>query len=74
LPLKLTLYPADFSNLPGAWYHAPMRGIINIIIGAIFIIGGLTGKLSLRGTGSNMGIVILGVALVVIGLLRLKSA
>jgi hypothetical protein len=51
-----------------------MRGIINIIIGAVFIIGGLSGQLALRGTNSNMGIVIVGVVLVLIGIFRMKSA
>jgi hypothetical protein len=26
-----------------------MRGVINIVIGLVFIVGGLTGKLSMRG-------------------------
>ena len=30
-----------------------MRGVINIVIGLIFIVGGLTGKLSMRGTNSG---------------------
>ena len=29
-----------------------MRGIINIIIGVVFIVGGLSGGLVLRGTGN----------------------
>jgi hypothetical protein len=48
-----------------------MRGIINIIIGAVFVIGGLTGTLALRGTHSGMGIAIVGGVLIVIGLIRL---
>jgi hypothetical protein len=51
-----------------------MRGIVNIIIGAVFIIGGATGQLALRGTNSSVGIMIVGGFLVVLGLFRLKSA
>jgi hypothetical protein len=48
-----------------------MRGIINIIIGVVFVIGGLTGGLALRGTNSGVGIAIVGGVLIVIGLFRL---
>lgn len=51
-----------------------MRGIVNIIIGAVFIIGGATGQLALRGTNSSTGIMVVGGILVVVGLFRLKSA
>ena len=51
-----------------------MRGIINIIIGVIFIIGGLTGTLHLRGTNSSGGIAILGGVLVLIGIFRLARS
>jgi len=51
-----------------------MRGIINIIIGAVFVIGGLTGGLTLRGTGSGAGIAIFGVLLILFGLFRLTRA
>jgi len=49
-----------------------MRGIINIVIGAFFIIGGLTGKMALRGTSSSGAIIGIGALLVVIGLFRLS--
>jgi hypothetical protein len=49
---------------------ADMRGILNIVIGVIFIIGGLTGHLALIGTHSGPGLAIVGVVLVVVGLLR----
>jgi hypothetical protein len=48
-----------------------MRGIINIVIGLIFIIGGLTGGMSLRGTHSGSGLAVVGVILVALGLFRL---
>lgn len=41
-----------------------MRGIANILFGLVFVVGGLSGKLALRGTGS-------GIALAVVGLLLL---
>ncbi len=45
-----------------------MRGIVNIIIGAVFIIGGMTGGMTLRGTSSSGGLIAVGVLLVGIGL------
>jgi hypothetical protein len=47
-----------------------VRGIINIIIGVIFIVGGLRGRLVLMGTHSGPALAVLGGALVVIGILR----
>ena len=44
-----------------------MRGIGNILVGIVFIIGGATGKLALIGTNSSVAIMILGVALVAWG-------
>ena len=44
-----------------------MRGIGNIIIGIVFIIGGATGRLALIGTDSSIAIVLVGVALVAWG-------
>lgn len=48
-----------------------MRGIISIIIGAVFIIGGLSGKLVLTGTNSHAGIIVVGCIIAGIGVLRL---
>jgi hypothetical protein len=48
-----------------------MRGIVNIVIGAIFIIGGLSGRLVLIGTHNGPALAGLGAVLVVIGILRL---
>ena len=51
-----------------------MRGIINIIIGLVFIIGGLSGQMSLRGTHSGGGLAIVGVVLILFGVFRLSRA
>jgi hypothetical protein len=48
-----------------------MRGIINIIIGLVFLIGGLTGQMALVGTNSGGALAIVGVALILFGLFRL---
>jgi hypothetical protein len=48
-----------------------MRGVINIIIGIIFIIGGLTGTLSLIGTNSGIALAVVGGILVAFGVYRL---
>jgi len=47
------------------------RYMWNIIIGIIFIIGGLSGKLVLRGTNSGMALAALGGALVIWGIIQL---
>lgn len=51
-----------------------MRGIVNIIIGVVFIIGGLTGNLVLIGTHNGPALAAVGGVLVVIGLMRMKAA
>ena len=51
-----------------------MRGIISIIIGAIFILGGLSGRLVLLGTNSGQALAVLGGVLVVIGFIRMAKA
>jgi hypothetical protein len=43
----------------------------NIIIGGIFIAGGLSGQLALRGTNSSNAIVAVGAGLVLWGLVQL---
>ncbi len=48
-----------------------MRGIFNIIIGVVFIVGGLTGKLALLGTQSGMALAIFGVVLIALGIFRM---
>jgi hypothetical protein len=55
--------------------HNPaMRGIISIVIGVVMVIGGLSGKLVMRGTESGIALAVLGGVLIAIGLFRLKSA
>jgi hypothetical protein len=51
-----------------------MRGIVSIIIGTIFTIGGLTGRLVLVGTHNGPALSVVGVVLVVIGLMRMAKA
>lgn len=51
-----------------------LAGLGNIIFGLIFIGGGLSGHLVLRGTNSNMGIVVVGGLLVGAGLVRMALA
>ena len=48
-----------------------MRGIVNIIIGVVFVIGGLTGNLSLRGTHSGTGLAVVGGFLILLGIFRM---
>jgi hypothetical protein len=50
-----------------------MRGIINIVIGLIFIVGGLSGGLVLRGTGSGVGLAVVGVFITGLGVFRLAN-
>jgi hypothetical protein len=49
-----------------------MRGIVNILIGGVFIVGGLSGKMVMRGTGSGMALAAIGGVLVLVGLYRLS--
>jgi hypothetical protein len=51
-----------------------MRGIINIILGVVFIIGGLSGGMVLRGTHSSGGIIAVGGVLLLLGLYRLTRS
>jgi len=44
-----------------------MRGIGNILLGVVFIIGGLSGKMVLIGTNSTVGIMAVGAALIAWG-------
>ncbi len=47
--------------------------MINLIIGVFFILGGLTGTMVLKGTGSSMGLAVFGVILVIWGIVQMKS-
>lgn len=51
-----------------------MRGVLNIIIGGIFVVGGLTGKLALIGTNSGWALAALGAILIVVGLVRIAKS
>jgi len=46
------------------------RGIGNILVGFVFIVGGLSGKLVLRGTNNSELLVLLGVGLLMWGLYK----
>ena len=50
-----------------------MRGIISIVLGLIFIIGGLTGKLQLRFTDSGYALAVVGVLLIALGTYRIMK-
>jgi hypothetical protein len=51
-----------------------MRGIINIIIGIVFIVGGLTGQLALIGTNSGGALALVGLFLVGLGIYRMTRS
>lgn len=51
-----------------------MRGVIDIIIGAVFIIGGLTGGMVLIGTESGAALAVVGIFLVGLGIYRMKNS
>jgi hypothetical protein len=48
-----------------------MRGIISIIIGIVFIVAGLTGKMVLIGTQSGGALAAVGVVILGVGIFRL---
>ena len=47
--------------------------MIKIIMGVVFIAGGLSGKLVLLGTNSGAALAVLGVAMVIWGFVQVKS-
>jgi hypothetical protein len=51
-----------------------MRGIINIILGLVMIIGGLTGNLALIGTDSGLALAVCGGVLLALGGYRLITS
>jgi hypothetical protein len=51
-----------------------MRGIGNIVIGIIFIVGGLSGKLALIGTNSGVALAAVGCILIGIGIFRIVKS
>jgi hypothetical protein len=48
--------------------------MVKIIIGVVFIIGGLTGKLVLIGTHSGVALAVVGVAMVIWGIARIAAS
>ena len=50
-----------------------MRGIGNIILGVVFIIGGLSGQLVLIGTNSGELLALVGVGLIVFGVIKMAK-
>jgi hypothetical protein len=50
------------------------RGIVNIVIGGAFVVGGLSGRLALIGTNSGWPLVVLGVVFVGLGIWRIRAA
>ncbi len=50
------------------------RGIMSIVIGAVMVIGGLSGNLVLRGTDSGGGLAVLGFVVIGIGVFRIVKA
>lgn len=53
-----------------------MRGVINIVIGLVFIVGGLSGKMALRGTQNAPTLAAIGGVLLLVGgyqMVRSKS-
>jgi hypothetical protein len=48
-----------------------MRGIVNIIIGVVMVIGGLSGNLVLKGTQSGGALAAIGGVLVLVGIVRM---
>lgn len=47
--------------------------MFNLLIGLLFIVGGLTGLIELRGTGSSDAIAAVGTALFIWGLFQTRS-
>lgn len=45
----------------------------NIIWGLVFVIGGLSGKLVLRGTNSSKALMFVGIGLIILGIFRSVS-
>ena len=50
-----------------------MGGIISIILGIVMIVGGLTGKMTLRGTGSGTALAAVGAVVLLIGIARFAN-
>lgn len=46
----------------------------NIIIGGVFVVGGLSGKMALRGTESGPALAVVGAGLVIWGIVQVVKA
>ncbi len=46
----------------------------NIVIGLVFLIGGLSGKIAIRGTDSTVAASVVGVGLIVWGIVQMVRA
>jgi hypothetical protein len=51
-----------------------MRGIVSIVIGLVFIVGGLSGRLALIGTHSGTGLAVVGAVIAGIGVVRVVKS
>jgi len=51
-----------------------VRGIGNLIMGVLFLIGGLSGGMVLRGTNSGGALAIVGVVMIVLGFVRMANS
>ena len=49
------------------------RGIINLIIGGVMVVGGLSGNLVLKGTQSGGGLALVGLVLIGVGVYRMAN-
>ena len=49
------------------------RGIINLIIGGVMVVGGLSGGLMLKGTQSSGGLAVVGLVLIGVGIYRMAN-
>jgi hypothetical protein len=58
---------------PCVLHNPAMRGILNIVIGVVMVIGGLSGQLVMRGTNSGTALAVIGGALIIFGLFRLRN-
>jgi hypothetical protein len=50
-----------------------MRGVINIVIGLVMVVGGLSGKLVVRGTQSGIALAVVGAILIGLGVYRMAK-
>ena len=50
-----------------------MRGVGNIVVGIVFIIGGLSGQLVLIGTNSGELLAVVGVGLIIWGVIKMAT-